>query len=138
VLFCRSKSQAHEDEINRLKRSVAEWEKRFRDKEQEFYSYKEKQRHAPEVKLQADINMLTLEKVNISSSCLIKSFCCCLIQNELQRKFDAALASAERFKQQWTKALQELRRAKQREEDRAKSAAQRQQQELEHMRLRCV
>jgi centrosomal protein CEP120 len=47
----------------RLKRSVAEWEKRFRDKEQEFYSFKEKQRNAPEVKLQAEINMLTLEKV---------------------------------------------------------------------------
>ncbi len=61
--FFRSKNQALDDEIIRLKRSVAEWEKRYRDKEQEYFSYKEKQRSAPEVKLQAEINMLTLEKV---------------------------------------------------------------------------
>ena len=61
----RSKNQALEEEIIRLKRSVTEWEKRYRDKEQEFFNYKEKQRSAPEVKLQADINMLTLEKVKI-------------------------------------------------------------------------
>ena len=59
----RSKNQALDDEIIRLKRSVAEWEKRYRDKEQELFSYKEKQRSAPEVKLQAEINMLMLEKV---------------------------------------------------------------------------
>jgi centrosomal protein CEP120 len=63
-IFFRSKNQALEDEIIRLKRSVAEWEKRYRDKEQEYFSFKEKQRSTPEVKLQADINMLTLEKVN--------------------------------------------------------------------------
>jgi hypothetical protein len=57
----------------RLKRSVAEWEKRFRDKEQEFYSFKEKQRNAPEVKLQAEINMLTLEKVTSFLFILIKT-----------------------------------------------------------------
>jgi hypothetical protein len=57
----------------RLKRSVAEWEKRFRDKEQEFYSFKEKQRNAPEVKLQAEINMLTLEKVTSLLFILIKT-----------------------------------------------------------------
>ena len=61
----RSKNQASDDEMIRLKRSLAEWEKRYRDKEQEFFSYKEKQRSAPEVKLQAEINMLTLEKVNL-------------------------------------------------------------------------
>jgi centrosomal protein CEP120 len=64
LFFFRSKNQALEDEIIRLKRSVAEWEKRYRDKEQEYFSFKEKQRSTPEVKLQADINMLTLEKVN--------------------------------------------------------------------------
>lgn len=60
----RSKNQALDDEILRLKRSVTEWEKRYRDKEQEYFSFKEKQRHTPEVKLQAEINVLTLEKVN--------------------------------------------------------------------------
>ena len=62
--FCfRNKNQALEEEILRLKRSAADWEKRYRDKEHEFFSFKEKQRSAPEVKLQAEINMLTLEKV---------------------------------------------------------------------------
>ena len=61
----------------RLKRSLAEWEKRYRDKEQEFFSYKEKQRSAPEVKLQAEINMVTLEKVNYFIFLKIfKSFLC--------------------------------------------------------------
>ena len=69
---CRNRNHALDDEITRLKRSLAEWEKRFRDKEQEFFGYKEKQRSAPEVKLQADINMLTLEKVTRTTSHLIR------------------------------------------------------------------
>ena len=64
----RSKNQVLDDEIIRLKRTVTEWEKRYRDKEQEFFLYKEKQRSAPEVKLQAEINTLTLEKVHYSFS----------------------------------------------------------------------
>jgi centrosomal protein CEP120 len=62
----RNRNQAFDEEIIRLKRSQAEWEKRYRDKEQEFFTYKDKQRSAPEVKLQSDINMLTLEKVRTS------------------------------------------------------------------------
>ncbi|CAF4712271.1 unnamed protein product, partial [Rotaria socialis] len=113
-----SKNQALDDEIIRLKRSVAEWEKRYREKEQDFFSYKEKQRSAPEIKLQSEINMLTLEK------------------NELQRKLDASVISGERYKQQWLKALKEYQRLKQREQDQSKFQLQKQQQELEHMRLR--
>ncbi|CAF3438148.1 unnamed protein product [Rotaria socialis] len=114
----KSKNQALDDEIIRLKRSVAEWEKRYREKEQDFFSYKEKQRSAPEIKLQSEINMLTLEK------------------NELQRKLDASVISGERYKQQWLKALKEYQRLKQREQDQSKFQLQKQQQELEHMRLR--
>ena len=61
--FSRSRNQALDEEITRLKRSASEWEKRYRDKEQEYFSFKEKQLHTPEVKLQAKIDMLTLEKV---------------------------------------------------------------------------
>ena len=46
------------------------------------------------------------------------------------------MASAERYKQQWTKALKEFQRLKQREQDQSKFVIQKQQQELEHMRLR--
>lgn len=65
IIYCsfRSRNQALDEEISRLKRSVAEWEKRYRDKEQEYFSFKEKQRSTPEVKLQAKIDMLTLENV---------------------------------------------------------------------------
>lgn len=59
----RSRNLALDEEITRLKRSVSEWEKRYRDKEQEYFSFKEKQRQTPEVKLQAKIDMLTLENV---------------------------------------------------------------------------
>ncbi len=58
------------------------------------------------------------------------------IQNELQRKLDASLTAADRYKQQWLKALKEYQRLKQREQDQSKSLIQKQQQELEHMRLR--
>lgn len=61
----RNKSQALDDEVIRLKRSVAEWEKRYREKEHEFFDYKNKQRNTPEVKLQSEINVLTLERVKI-------------------------------------------------------------------------
>lgn len=54
----------------------------------------------------------------------------------MQRKLDAALTSAERYKQQWLKALKEYQRLKQREQDQSKALLQKQQQELEHMRLR--
>lgn len=64
----RSRNHALDEEITRLKRSVSEWEKRYREKEQEHFSYKEKQRHTPEVKLQAKIDMLTLENVTQSES----------------------------------------------------------------------
>lgn len=118
LLWKKSKNQALDDEIIRLKRSINEWEKRFRDKEQEYFSFKEKQRHTPEVKLQAEINMLTLEK------------------NELQRKFEASLKSADQYKQQFIKTLKEYKFLKQQQEEQKKFAIQKQQQELEHMRLR--
>lgn len=46
------------------------------------------------------------------------------------------MKSAERFKQQWLKALKEFQRLKQREDEQSKFLIQKQQQELEHMRLR--
>ncbi|CAF1224341.1 unnamed protein product, partial [Didymodactylos carnosus] len=114
----KNKASALEDDIIRLKRSAAEWEKRYRDKEAEYFQYKEKQRTVPEVKLQAEINMLNLEK------------------NELERRLEQANVSTERYKQQWQKALREFQRVKQREQEQSKATLKKQQQELEHMRLR--
>jgi hypothetical protein len=46
------------------------------------------------------------------------------------------MTSAERYKQQWLKALKEFRRLQQNKEEQSKFLIQKQQQELEHMRLR--
>ena len=57
-------------------------------------------------------------------------------QVELERKLDAVTKSKIHYKQQWGRALKELARLKQKEQAAAKAHLQRQQQELEHMRLR--
>lgn len=55
---------------------------------------------------------------------------------ELERKIDALSKSKLHYKQQWGRALKELARLKQKEQVSAKAELKRQQQELEHMRLR--
>lgn len=55
---------------------------------------------------------------------------------ELERKLDALGKSKAHYKQQWTRALKELARLKQREQAVAQAQLRRQQQELDHMRLR--
>ncbi len=57
-------------------------------------------------------------------------------QVELERKLDSATKSKVHYKQQWTRALKELARLKQKEQAAAKAQLKKQQQELEHMRLR--
>jgi hypothetical protein len=46
------------------------------------------------------------------------------------------LTAADRYKQQWLKALKEYQRLKQRQEDQSKFLLRKEQQEVEHMRLR--
>ncbi|XP_057289267.1 centrosomal protein of 120 kDa isoform X3 [Pezoporus wallicus] len=57
-------------------------------------------------------------------------------QVELERKLESATKSKLHYKQQWTRALKELARLKQREQENAMAYLKKQQQELEHMRLR--
>ncbi|XP_010177160.1 PREDICTED: centrosomal protein of 120 kDa-like, partial [Mesitornis unicolor] len=85
--------------------------------EKEFQQYKEQQSHQPELQLQSEINLITLEKV------------------ELERKLESATKSKLHYKQQWTRALKELARLKQREQENAMAHLKKQQQELDHMRL---
>lgn len=59
-----------------------------------------------------------------------------VFKNELQRKFEASLKSADQYKQQFIKTLKEYKFLKQQQEEQKKFAIQKQQQELEHMRLR--
>uniref|UniRef100_A0A671L070 Centrosomal protein of 120 kDa n=1 Tax=Sinocyclocheilus anshuiensis TaxID=1608454 RepID=A0A671L070_9TELE len=55
---------------------------------------------------------------------------------ELERKLESATKSKLHYKQQWGRALKELARFKQREQENAMTRLKKQQQELEHMRLR--
>ncbi|KFQ52422.1 Centrosomal protein of 120 kDa, partial [Nestor notabilis] len=114
----RSKIKQLEEDKLRLQQQLNEAENKHKILEKEFQQYKERQSSKPEVKLQSEINLLTLEKV------------------ELERKLESATKSKLHYKQQWTRALKELARIKQREQENAMAHLKKQQQELEHMRLR--
>ncbi|NWR34883.1 CE120 protein, partial [Tachuris rubrigastra] len=114
----RSKIKQLEEDKLRLHQQLYEAENKHKILEKEFQQYKEQQSSKPEIQLQSEINLLTLEKV------------------ELGRKLESATKSKLHYKQQWTRALKELARLKQREQENAMAHLKKQQQELEHMRLR--
>ncbi|KAM9507399.1 centrosomal protein of 120 kDa isoform 3-T3 [Guaruba guarouba] len=114
----RSKIKQLEEDKLRLQQQLNEAESKHKILEKEFQQFKEQQSSKPEIKLQSEINLLTLEKV------------------ELERKLESATKSKLHYKQQWTRALKELARLKQREQENAMAHLKKQQQELEHMRLR--
>lgn len=114
----RSKVKQLEDQLSRQQQQIQEADKKYRQLEKEFHQYREQQNVRPEVRLQSEINLLTLEKV------------------ELERKLESAMKSKLHYKQQWGRALKELARFKQREQENAMTRLKKQQQELEHMRLR--
>ncbi|XP_019372360.1 PREDICTED: centrosomal protein of 120 kDa [Gavialis gangeticus] len=114
----RSKIKQLEEDKIRLQQLLYEAENKYKILEKEFQQYKEQQSSKPEIRLQSEINLLTLEKV------------------ELERKLESATKSKLHYKQQWARALKELARLKQREQENAMARLKKQQQELEHMRLR--
>ncbi|NXI22868.1 CE120 protein, partial [Sterrhoptilus dennistouni] len=114
----RSKIKQLEEDKHHLHQQLYEAENKRKTLEKEFQQYKEQQSSKPEIQLQSEINLLTLEKV------------------ELERKLESATKSKLHYKQQWTRALKELARLKQREQENAMAHLKKQQQELEHMRLR--
>ncbi|XP_064607964.1 centrosomal protein of 120 kDa-like isoform X3 [Liolophura sinensis] len=114
----RVKCRELEQLITRYKQELADAEKKYHNLEREMAVFREQQSNKPEVRLQSEINLLTLEKV------------------ELERKLDSITKSKIHYKQQWGRALKELARLKQKEQAAARAQLKRQQQELEHMRLR--
>ncbi|XP_059825646.1 centrosomal protein of 120 kDa isoform X1 [Hypanus sabinus] len=114
----RSKLNQLQDDKLHLQQQLHEAEQKYKLLEKEFHQYKEQQSSKPEIRLQSEINLLTLEKV------------------ELERKLESATKSKLHYKQQWGRALKELARLKQREQENAMARLKKQQQELEHMRLR--
>ncbi|XP_036383260.1 centrosomal protein of 120 kDa [Megalops cyprinoides] len=114
----RSKVRQLEEERARQQQQVLEAENKYKQLEKEFQQFREQQNTRPEIRLQSEINLLTLEKV------------------ELERKLESTTKSKLHYKQQWGRALKELARFKQREQENALMRLKKQQQELEHMRLR--
>lgn len=114
----RSKVRQLEDQLNRQQQQIKESEVKYKQLEREYDHYREQQSTRPEIRLQSEINLLSLEKV------------------ELERKLESATKSKLHYKQQWGRALKELARFKQREQENAMTRLKKQQQELEHMRLR--
>ena len=61
--YIRTKTKELEDYIARLKAQLAEQEAKTKEAQLEFSRFKEEQNTRPEVRLQSEINLLTLEKV---------------------------------------------------------------------------
>ncbi|XP_066472836.1 centrosomal protein of 120 kDa isoform X2 [Tiliqua scincoides] len=86
--------QLEEDKI-RLHQQLHEAENKYKALEKEFQQFKEQQSSRPEIRLQSEISILTLEK------------------GDLERKLESATKSKLHYKQQWARALKELARLKQ-------------------------
>ncbi|XP_026782202.3 centrosomal protein of 120 kDa isoform X2 [Pangasianodon hypophthalmus] len=114
----RSKVRQLEEDLARRQQQVIDAEKKYKLLEKEFQHYRDQQNTRPEIHLQSEINLLRLEKA------------------ELERKLESTIKSKLHYKQQWGRALKELARFKQREQENAMTRLKKQQQELEHMRLR--
>ncbi|XP_070268635.1 centrosomal protein of 120 kDa isoform X1 [Myotis yumanensis] len=114
----RLKIKQLEEDKHRLQQQVNDAENKYKILEKEFQQFKDQQSNKPELRLQSEINLLTLEKV------------------ELERKLESATKSKLHYKQQWGRALKELARLKQREQESQMARLKKQQEELEQMRLR--
>ncbi|XP_062942881.1 centrosomal protein of 120 kDa isoform X3 [Cynocephalus volans] len=114
----RLKIKQLEEDKHRLQKQLNDGENKYKILEKEFQQFKDQQSNKPEIRLQSEINLLTLEKV------------------ELERKLESATKSKLHYKQQWGRALKELARLKQREQESQMARLKKQQEELEQMRLR--
>ncbi|XP_016073283.1 PREDICTED: centrosomal protein of 120 kDa isoform X2 [Miniopterus natalensis] len=114
----RLRAKQLEEDRRRLQQQLNDAENKYKILEKEFHQFKDQQSNKPEVRLQSEINLLTLEKV------------------ELERKLESATKSKLHYKQQWGRALKELARLKQREQESQMARLKKQQEELEQMRLR--
>ncbi|KAF4014856.1 hypothetical protein G4228_006162 [Cervus hanglu yarkandensis] len=114
----RLKMKQLQEDKHRLQQQLNDAENKYKTLEKEFHQFKDQQSSKPEIRLQSEINLLTLEKV------------------ELERKLESATKSKLHYKQQWGRALKELARLKQREQESQMARLKKQQEELEQMRLR--
>ncbi|XP_061202023.1 centrosomal protein of 120 kDa isoform X3 [Neopsephotus bourkii] len=113
-----------ESELQTLKKDLqAEHERKLQELQDSVRRAKEECTHQVELE-RSKIKQLEEDKLRLQQ------------QVELERKLESATKSKLHYKQQWTRALKELARLKQREQENAMAHLKKQQQELEHMRLR--
>ncbi|MBN3316948.1 CE120 protein, partial [Atractosteus spatula] len=129
----RLKVKQQEEDKQRQQQQLQDAEHKYRLLEKEFLLFREQQNTKPEIRLQSELNLLSLEKDNVTT---LFDLMCLLSKVELERKLESATKSKLHYKQQWGRALKELARLKQREQENAMARLKKQQQELEHMRLR--
>lgn len=63
IIYFRSKCVELDQYVSKLKCQISEHETKHKDMDDNFGRYKEQQNAKPEVRLQSEINLLTLEKV---------------------------------------------------------------------------
>ncbi|XP_035747994.1 centrosomal protein of 120 kDa isoform X3 [Egretta garzetta] len=113
-----------ESELQRVKKELeAEHERNLQELQDSVRRAREECAHQVELE-RSKIKQLEEDKLRLQQ------------QVELERKLESATKSKLHYKQQWTRALKELARLKQREQENAMAHLKKQQQELEHMRLR--
>ncbi|XP_068165776.1 centrosomal protein of 120 kDa isoform X2 [Antennarius striatus] len=118
VALERDKERLMEEERARLLQQISDGEFRYKQLEKEFQLYREQQNVSPGFELQSEVNVLTLQKV------------------ELERKLESTTKSKLHYKQQWGRALKELARIKQREQENAIAHLKKEQAAIESMRQR--
>ncbi|XP_061625017.1 centrosomal protein of 120 kDa isoform X2 [Phyllopteryx taeniolatus] len=111
----REKARLMEEERTRLLKQITDGENRYKQLEKDFLHLREQQNVRPEVRLQTEIKILSLEKV------------------ELERKLESTTKSKLYYKEQWGRALKDLTRFKQ---ENAMMLLKKQQAEMDAMRLR--
>ena len=118
LLLERRKCADAETRSRQLEGEQVVLQQQLKEKDQELFALKESLVNRSEVKMQSDMNLLLLEKT------------------ELERKVESITKSKVHYKQQWGRALRELARVKLNEQEAAQSRLKKQQDELNHMKMR--
>ncbi|XP_053180840.1 LOW QUALITY PROTEIN: centrosomal protein of 120 kDa [Scomber japonicus] len=120
VALERDKARLMEEERARLLQQITDGESRYKQLEKEFNVYREQQNIRPEFRLQSEVNLLTLEKV------------------ELERKLESTTKSKLHYKQQWGRALKELARFKQKKQEEEIANLKREYEEEMQMKMKKI
>uniref|UniRef100_H2YHU4 C2 domain-containing protein n=1 Tax=Ciona savignyi TaxID=51511 RepID=H2YHU4_CIOSA len=113
----RERRTVAEDQNKKLLRQVNDIEQKYSELMAQFHEYKNQLSSRPEVRMEAELNLLRMEK------------------GEVDRKLESVTKSKLHYKQQWGRALKELAMMKKTEQEHAMANLKQQQQELEALKL---